>query len=289
MRRRRVLDKRPLDPWQGGVDPVVIVTDAAVDLPPGLEDAPSVRVVPGQVWLGEEPFAGRTEQFWGMVRAGAFPSTTPPTVAALARAYRSAQDVLAVHVSAELSATVCRAEAAAATAGRPVPVVDSRSLSVGAGLVVAAVHHVVEEGASPGQAADYARSLADRLHTFVVVQDVEWVRRSNRSGLLPPGHLARRRPVVVAVRGRVVPLDEVRHRTGALRSVVEHLRRSTGGLLGAWALGHGDAADRDALLGHLTKELGMPPAFHAPLDPTVGAHLGPESLVVAAVTGAVAL
>jgi DegV family protein with EDD domain len=268
---------------------VVIVTDAAVDLPASLEDAPSVGVVPGQVWLGEEPFVGRTEQFWGMVRAGAFPSTTPPTVEALAQAYRSAPDVLAVHVSAELSATVRRAEDAVAMVGHPVPIVDSRSLSVGAGLVVAATHRLVEEGASLSQAAEYARILSDRLHTFVVVQDVEWLRRSNRSGLLPPGHLARRRPVVVAVRGRVVPLDEVRHRAGALRSLVAHLRRSTGGLLGAWALGHGDAADRDTLLGHLTQELGMPPVFHAPLDPTVGAHLGPESLVVAAVTGAVAL
>lgn len=48
----------------------------------------------------------------------------------------------------------------------------------------------------------------------------------------------------------------------------------------AWALGHGDAADVDAVVKGFSHYLGQAPAFVSLLDPTVGVHLGPESLVV---------
>lgn len=267
----------------------MIVTDGAVDLPDGLEGSPLVRVVPGQVWLGDEPLIVEQDGFWALLRHGTYPSTTPPTVNALVEAYRHPDLVVAIHVSATLSATLERAQEAATRVGPAVEVLDTRSLSVGAGLVAAAVHHAAQNPANRGSIVDLARSLPDRLHTFALVQDIEALRRSNRVGLLPKGHLSRSHPLLLAVRGRAVPLEQPRDRHAALKCLIAHLRHSAGPELGAWALGHADASDREALVEQLSRALGRPPSFVALIDPTVGVHVGPESLIVGAFSGPIDL
>ncbi|HVX23392.1 MAG TPA: DegV family protein [Acidimicrobiales bacterium] len=264
---------------------MLIVTDGAVDVPETLIGSALLDRVPGEVWTGEATFAGDPGEFWEQLRRGNYPSTTPPTVSALVAAYRHPDLVIALHVSRELSATMARAEEAAQRVGPGVVVVDTRSLSVGAGLIVTAVHRAARRSDASESVIDLARSLPDRLHTFAIVQEVESLRRSGRSGLLPSSHLVRHHPLVLAVRGRVVFLAQPKHRGAAVDEMARHLRRSAGTTLGAWALGHGDAADVDAVVDHLAAALGQSPRFSTPLDPTVGAHLGPDAIVVGAVTG----
>lgn len=264
---------------------MLIVYDGAVDIPDDLTDSPLLRRVPGEVRDGGEPLGGDSDKFWAELRKGHYPSTTPPTVNALAEAYDHPDLVLALHVSGRLSATTQRAEEAAERAGPGVIVIDTGSISVGAGLVVAAVHRFAQSMAGGDSIIDFARSLPARLHTFAIVQDVESLRRSDRSGLLPSTHLARNHPLVVAVRGRVVSLAQPRHRSGAITDIAAHARRSAGPSPGAWALGHGDASDAESVVDHLSKTFGAPPRFVTRLDPTVGAHLGLDSIVVGAISG----
>lgn len=264
---------------------MLIATDGAVDIPETLAGSPLVRSVPGEVWFGEAPFRGDADDFWAQLRKGNYPSTTPPTVSALAAAYQHPDLVIALHVSGRLSATVMRAHEAAQRAGPGVTVLDTRSLSVGAGLIVAAVHHAALSSEAPQSLVDFAHSLPERLHTFALVQAVESLRHSDRASLLPSSHLARHHPLVLSVRGRVVPMAQSRHRAGAVDELVRHLQRSTDGALGAWALGHGDASDVDGIVDRLSTALKRAPSFYTPLDPTVGAHLGPDALVVGAITG----
>ncbi|MHB8328012.1 MAG: DegV family protein [Acidimicrobiales bacterium] len=267
----------------------LVVTDGAVDLPAWLEDSPRVRVVPGEVWIGDEPFAGGSDEFWSLLRRGTYPSTTPPTVSALVDAYRHPDLVFGVHVSGDLSATVARGQVAMTRSGPGVILIDTRSISVGAGLVAAAVHRAITDLWRRESIIDFARTLPDRLHTYALVQDVEPLRRSDRDGLLPKGHLARNHPLLLAVRGRVVPLEQSKDRADGLKKLVARLRRNVWPEVGSWAVGHGDASDYDTLVDQLSRELGKPPAFLASLDPTVGAHLGPEAVVVGLISDLVDL
>jgi DegV family protein with EDD domain len=268
---------------------VLIVTDGAVDVPETLMGSTLLRRVPGEVWSGEAPFTGDLGEFWAQLRKGNYPSTTPPTVSALAQAYHHPDLVIALHVSSELSVTMARAEEAAQRAGPGVVVIDTRSFSVGAGLIVSAVHRAAQSPNAPGSIIDFARSLPDRLHTFTLVQEVDALRRSDRTGLLPSSHLARNHPLVLAVRGRVVFLAQPKHRGAAVKEMARHLRQSAGTTLGAWALGHGDAADVDGIVGLLSAATGQSPRFYTSFDPTVGAHLGPDAVVVGAITGPIEL
>lgn len=265
---------------------MLIVTDAAVDLPPALAGSGRVRVVSGEVWLGDERFEGGDEQFWKALRAGAVFSTTPPTVSALTEAYRHPGPVVALHVSARLSATVARAHEAGPRAGPAVTVVDTRSLSAGAGLVAAAVDRAAHGPAGAASVADLALRLPERLHTFVIVQDVGALRRSGRAGLLPNHHLTKGHPVVAAVRGRVVMLDQPKDRARALRRLATHARQSSGPTITRWSLGHGDAGDLDDVVDQLCGSFGSEPEFVVPIDPTVGVHVGVDAVVVGVMTEA---
>jgi fatty acid kinase fatty acid binding subunit len=267
------------------VEGVLIVTDGAVDLPPILELSGRVRVVPGEVWVGDEPFTGDRAEFWRTLRQGTFPSTTPPTVNAIAEAYRHHDLVVALHVSAELSATITRAREAAQRAGSGIVVVDTRSLSVGAGLLAAAADRAALDPLAEQSIVDLVTVLPDQLHTFVVVQDPEPLRRSGRAGLLPKHHVARGRPLVLAVRGRAILLDQPKDRAKALRQIVRHARLSTDSNVAAWSLGHGDASDLDDVTDLLSESFGHPPDFVVPIDPTVGAHVGPDAVVVGVLAG----
>ena len=197
--------------------------------------------------------------------------------------------VIALHVSGQLSATVQRAQEAAARVGSGVSVIDTGSLSVGAGLIVSEVHRVARNESAPSL-VDLARSLPPRLHTYALVQDVDALRRSDRSGLLPSSHLARNHPMVLAIRGRIVPLAQPKQRSSALIELAQHLRHRPGPNPHAWALGHGDASDVDTVVKQLTSVMNMDPAYVTHLDPTVAVHLGPEpTLVVGVLSEAVEL
>ena len=114
--------------------PVVkVVVDGAVDLP---LPRPGVVSVPAKVFKDGQPSTSDLHQFWSALRSDPLGwSTAPPTISELAAAYLGEQPVLALHVSGELSSTLDHAREAAAASGTEVSVCDSRSLSIGAGLV----------------------------------------------------------------------------------------------------------------------------------------------------------
>jgi DegV family protein with EDD domain len=262
---------------------MLIVTDGAVDIPPELVNSKLVAQVPGEVWGADGPLHLGRDEFWAALRRGEYPSTSPPTISALVAAYQHPDQVIALHVSAQLSATMQRALEAAERAGSGVSVIDTGSLSVGAGLIVAEIHQLAKD-ASALSLVDAASALPERLHTFAVIQEVDALRRSDRSGLLPSSHLARGHPLVLAIRGRVVPLAQPRQRSSAIVELSRHLRHTSGPRVQAWSLGHGDASDVNAVVEGLSRYMGRDPAFVTYLDPTVGVHLGPDALVVGVLT-----
>ena len=125
--------------------PIRIVTDSACDLPRALIDEHRIVVVPLSIRFGNEEFTDgvdlSTADFWKRCAASPrLPETAAPSPGAFQAAFERLADegadgVVAVTLSAEISATnqaaVLAAEAAAATV--PVRVVDSRFVTAAAG------------------------------------------------------------------------------------------------------------------------------------------------------------
>ena len=254
-----------------------IVIDGAVDLP---LPSPGVVSVPGQILKDRQPWFGELSQFWSTLRSDPLGwSTAPPATDELAAAYRGGEPVLAVHVSAELSATVEHGRDAAEAARLPVAVCDSRSLSVGAGLVVTGL----DSGeADPEKLSRRAAHLVARTHTYVLVDQVDYLLRSGRLGLLEGEHIKSRRHYLLAVKGHAIPLGHSRTRERAFASLLGHLLATAPGGIEAWALSHGSAADVETLTARAVHDIGFGPEFVVLLDPTVGIHVGPDAVIVAA-------
>jgi DegV family protein with EDD domain len=254
-----------------------VVVDGAVDLP---QPRPGVVSVPAKVLKDREPWSGELGQFWSALRSDPLGwTTTPPTTSELTAAYQGDEPVLALHVSGELSSTLDHAREAAAASESLVQVCDSRSLSVGAGLVVTRL------GSLPLDLPAASKSAADliaRTHTYVLVDEVDFLLRSGRLGLLEGEHVKSRRHYLLAVKGHAIPLGHSRSREKAFGSLLEHLRQTAPDGIEAWALSHAAAADVEPLTALAGQAIGSEPDFVVLLDPTVGIHVGPDAVIVAA-------
>ena len=258
-----------------------VVTDGAADLPEELIASAQVTVVRGPVHLGDRRWQGDVRQFWADLEQGAqLPATQAPSVEQLVGAYRRDGPVLAVHVAGELSRTVAHArEAAAATSGT-VRVVDTRSLSVGTGLVALAAARAAQAGADVGHLEAMTVRLVDELHVHALIDDARLLVQGGRAGLVAAKLGRHTHRHVVAVKGHVIPIRQLRHRSEAIRELIAHVREHATGGVSNWAVGHGDASDVDEFVERLASVLGCEPSYVTMLGAPVGSHVGPRSLVV---------
>jgi DegV family protein with EDD domain len=258
---------------------VRIVTDGAADLPDEVVESLGIRVVRGPVHINGADWHGSLDEFWRAVRAGdPAPSTGPPGPEAFSDAFAGEDPVCAALVSSELSRTVEHAKQAAGANDR-VHVVDSRSLSVGTGLVAMVLARAAAAGADFESVKRLARRLVDEVHVHAVIDDVEYLLRGGRAGLVD-AHAKPGFRYDVAEKGHVIPLERAKDRHGAIRRLLDHVTDHQRHGIEHWAVGHAAAGDVDDFTNRVQKRLDRPPEFVVPLGPSVGAHAGPGALVL---------
>lgn len=258
-----------------------IVTDTAADLPRSFAESADITVARGSVRLGGQQWHGEAEDFWSaLAQASDLPATDAPSTATLAAAYSGEEPVLAVHVSAELSRTLANAREAAQSAPVKVDVIDSRSLSVGTGIIALAASEAVQAGVCGDRLLAMAEKWVDQLHTHAVIDDVSFLLNGGRAGLVAAKIHRRSQRHVIAVKGHAIPISEVHHRNEAVRELIDHVRDHVGTGISRWAVAHGDAADVDRFVERLESVFCCNPTFVTLLGAPVGSHLGPRSLLV---------
>jgi DegV family protein with EDD domain len=264
--------------WKWTMSALRIVTDGAADLPPDVAATLGIEIVRGPVHCDGSEWFGSSAEFWRQVADGMRTSTGPPSVDDFTRAFAGRDPVYAVLVSAELSRTVEHAERATESGG-PVCIVDSRSLSVGTGLVAVEAAQVARDAADLSHLKLLLARLVDQVHLYAVIENVDYLVRGGRTGLVaPPGRAGWRR--LLAVKGHVIPLEEVHHRRKAVDVLLRHVCEHASHGVGEWAVGHGGAADVDEFVDKAQRVLGGFPRFVVPLGPPMGTHAGPDALVL---------
>lgn len=260
---------------------VRIVTDGGADLPPELADSLGIGVVRRAIHFGDELWEGSSEEFWRRVRGGgSSPSTSPPAAAALADAFVGPGPVCAIHVSAELSRTEDNARQAAGPRAEGVYVVDSRALSVGTGLVAMVAAQAAAADVDFESIKTLAGHLVEQVHVHAVIDAVDYLVRGGRAGLLSTHGVKQGASQVVAIKGHAIPLRQVKGRRRAIDELLSHIAEHAEHGISRWAVGHGDAADIDDFVSRATQVLKSGPEFVVLLGPSVGAHAGPDALVV---------
>ena len=216
-----------------------VVTDSACDLSADLAAEWDVTVVPLSIRFGTEEFVDgstlSTDEFWSRCAASpVLPETSAPSPGAFQQAFEAAADggydgVICINLSSEVSATHQAAVAAAKAVSDRIPVraVDSRSLTMGQGLMVLDVADQARAGATLDELAARVETLIPRTRIFGVVDTLEHLEKGGRIGgaraLL--GSLLSIKPVVTLVDGRVEEESKQRTRGRSLRYLADKATR----------------------------------------------------------------
>ncbi len=272
-----------------------VVTDSACDLSAAQAEAAGVTVVPLTIRFGDEEFVDGRDltigEFWARCKASKLlPETAAPSPGAFQEAFHQAavdgyDGVLCLDLSGGVSATYQSALAAAKAVDElPVRVVDTRSLTLGLGLLVLEAAELAAGGADLDHLVGHVERLIPRTLVYGVVDTLEHLEKGGRIGgaraLL--GSLLAIKPVVTLVDGVVEEESKQRTRIRSLRYMADKARSAQP--LRRIAVSNGAAADLDeflAMLGDVTSEH---PLVVSDLGPVVGTHAGPGTIGVSLIT-----
>ena len=272
---------------------VRVVTDSSCDLPADVVREHHITVVPLSIRFGEEEFVdGRDltpSAFWAKSAASAvLPSTAAPSPGAFEQAFRDAAaagagGVVCINLSSKLSATIQAAETAAkAVAGElPVRAVDSKSVTLGLGLICVEAAKAGAAGASVDEIVKMAEDMAARTRIHGALDTLENLKKGGRIGAAKAlmGTMLSVKPVIEVVDGAVEPGPKVRTRSKALQYLVDKVTAEAA--IDHLAVLHGDAPDVEQLLDLLAPHFPRERIVVGQLGAVVGSHTGPRTIGVA--------
>jgi len=272
---------------------VRIVTDSACDLPESIATELGIEIIPLAIRFGDDEFIDRIElttaEFWAKAaNSPTLPATAAPAPGAFEAAYRraaadGATGVVVVSLSGALSATMQSAEVAARSVADElaVRVVDSRSVSLGLGMIAVACARRAAGGGDADEIAALATDLASRTRVFGALDTLENLKKGGRIGnakALLATALAIK-PIIEVIDGKVEQGGKQRTRSKALAFLVDKVREYEG-RMSSLAVLHADCADVDEFVAMLRPLYGDE-IIVGEIGPVIGTHAGRGTIGVA--------
>ncbi len=270
---------------------VAIVTDSASDISPELAAEYDIGVVPLTIRFGTEELLDRSQlsidEFWQRCTTSeTLPETSAPSPGAFEEAFAlacktSCDGILVITISAALSGTYQSARTAAAQFNlAPVKVIDSRSVTMGEGILVLAAAQDARDGLGLDEIAARTEDRMTRTHVVGVVDTLDHLQRGGRIGgaaaLL--GSLLSIKPVVQVKDGIVAEESKQRTRSRSLRYIVDKV--TSAAPLERLVICNGIASDIELVSTPLSKVEVDYEMLAVDLGPVVGTHTGPGSIGV---------
>ena len=220
---------------------ITIITDTDASLPLELANRYNITQVPIIVLFGEDSYRDVfditvKETFARIDREGALPTTSAPSPGQFSDAYQAAFDagadrVLCFTVSGEVSATYAAAVSARDMhPDRDITVVDTRSLSLGQGLMVLSAAEAVAGGSSVDEAVATAMDTGQRSHLFAALPTLKYIAMSGRVGHLAAGvaGLMSIKPILTIRDGKLDLLERIRTQKKSWERVVALCKEALG-------------------------------------------------------------
>lgn len=266
-----------------------IVTDSTCDLPEQVIQELKIVVVPLYINIGEQGFRDgvditRQEFYTSLPDYPRHPTTGTPSMEVFCQLYsdlaaEGSTEILSIHISKSLSATVDVARLAAEKCREfRVTVHDSRQLSLGTGFQVELAARLAEQGKPMGEILDALNDLAERSFVAARLDTLEFLKRSGRMSatLSGIGSLLRIKPIMKMENGQ--PSSErVRTTRKAEERLVQLLNERTP--IERFALVHTNAAQEARSFQKRIEHL-VPAGSDLAMDitPVIGAHIGPGAV-----------
>lgn len=275
-----------------------IITDFASDLPAELAAAWDIEVIPMEVFIeGEEPHLGGEidiTEFYQKLREKKSAKTSAVNIEAFTKTFEAhldkGEDIIYVSLSSGLSGTYSASSIAAGELAERFPerkiyLVDSRSGSIGEGLIAYLIAQKKAEGASIDDVFAYAQDTVAHLNSWFTVDDLFFLKRGGRLSAATAivGSLFMIKPILAASKeGRLVACGKARGRRGAIEELAKSVERlaqdPTQNII---AISHSDCLkDAIELEMMLRAKWDVKDVIIADIGPVMGAHCGPGTLAV---------
>lgn len=268
---------------------VAIVTDSTANLTPEIYQQNNIYVIPQILnWEGKsllDQVDISTDEFYQRLpHSGDLPKTSQPAPGQFTEHFQKvaegADSIVAVFVSQELSGTIQSAHLGAEAMGDyPIEIVDSRSVSLGLGLLSLAAARYAAEGHSHTEVAAYVRDLVPRLRVVFVVDTLEYLHKGGRIGgakrLL--GSVLSIKPVLHLEDGKIEPLASIRTKKKALQYMIDTVLGEMKGKSQVHAgVIHARAPeDAEHIAEQVWREANPNELLVSELTPVIGANVGP--------------
>ncbi len=266
-----------------------IVTDSTCDLPQEYLDENNISLIPLFINFKDRGYLdgvelSREEFYEKLPEEDIPPTTATPSIEAVVDLYQQlaeagADQIISIHISEALSATVDVVRQAAERVSIPVTVLDSGQLSMGLGFQVLHAAKSAQRGLSVEKIVDELERRGKHIYVYAALDTLEYLRRSGRMSniIAGIGSLLRVKPILKMNLGN--PASElVRTHSKAIQSLVDTIKELQP--IEEIALVHTNAPQAARELWERIKSLvpEQPFPISVNVTPVLGAHLGPGAV-----------
>lgn len=276
---------------------VRIVTDSTCDIPPEIAEKHNIHVVPmiltvdGTTYhdgqdITREKFYADFDSYKDMPKTAA---CSPEEMEACYRATGSTQ-VVSIHPSSKLSAVYRSAQIAALDMkeeGITVHVIDSKSVTIGLGLLVIEAAKLANQGKSAEEIVETVHQMRDKICIIALADTLKYLRKSGRVSAVSAsiGELLQVKLVIELKEGVANPIERVRTRSRAMEKLLEEIKKRSVHPISKYAIvmthGAEQAFDLSTLQRELTQIAPLDPDQLVLATPVIGSHVGPMGFAVA--------
>lgn len=201
-----------------------VVTDSTADLTQTLVDQYQIEVVSLDVMVEGKTYKDKVDltndEFYEMLRgADALPTTSQPSPAAFAGAYKKlaaegAETIFSIHLANELSGTYQSSVLGASMVEDQVKVIniDSRSATIGLGLIIKYAVEMIEGGANADDVEAKIRDIIANQQLYFLLDSLDNLHKGGRIGKASHlfGTLLNIKPVLSLSDGVISAYEKVR-------------------------------------------------------------------------------
>jgi DegV family protein with EDD domain len=272
-----------------------IVTDSTCDLHPDIVERYGIYVIPMLINVGGKGYRdgvdlSRSEFYTRLPDWKIAPTTAAPGPDIFRSAYldlaeQGADQILSIHISESLSATMPVAQIAAEQTNEvQVEAFDSQQLSLGTGFLVEGAAKLALEGRTLEDIKAFLVDQIARTHVFAALDTLEFLRRSGRMNSIMAGlgSVLQLKPILKMHSG--VPSSErIRTREKAHARVLALLLEKLP--LERLAILHTNAEQKAReLLARAEQWVSTEGITAVDITPVIGAHIGPGAVGFATVS-----
>ena len=279
---------------------IVIVTDSNCDLPVEYISQNKVYVIPftfvlnGVSYIDDFGKSLSYKAFYNEIRKGSMPTTAQITAYTFENEFRSfiskGDSVIYIGFSSALSGTynssvIARNEIVEVAPEADITVVDSKSATVGQGLLVYYACEMLKQGKSKQEIVDWIESNKLKVNHWFTIDSLEHLKRGGRisSASAAIGGMLEVKPVLnVSNDGSLNVVKRVRGRKKSIRTLLEEFKtRAIKPEEQMIYITHGDCVeDAENLKSLILSETTAKAIVINDLGPIVGTHTGPGMLGV---------